>query len=109
MSLINCEINLILPWSEKFVLSNDTKTTTFTVTDTKLYVPVVTLSTEDNAKLVQQLKSGFKGTVKRNNYQSFMSIQKPNPYLDYLIDPGFEGVIVFLFYHLKIVQIEHCT
>ena len=109
MSLINCEINLILPWSEKFVLSNDTKTTTFTVTDTKLYVPVVTLSTEDNAKLVQQLKSGFKETVKRNNYQSKMSIQKPNPYLDYLIDPSFEGVIVFLFYHLKIVQIEHCT
>ena len=107
MSLINFEINLILIWSEKFVLSNDTKTTTFTVTDTKLYVPVVTLSTQDNAKLLQQLKSGFKGTVKRNNYQSKMSMQKPSPYLDYLIDPSFEGVIDFLFYHLRIVQIEH--
>ena len=45
MLLINCEINLILTWSEKFVLSNDTKATTFAITDTKLYVPVVTLST----------------------------------------------------------------
>ena len=59
MSLINCEFNLILTWSEKFVLSNDTKARTFTITDTKLYVPVVTLSTQDNAKLLQQLKSGF--------------------------------------------------
>ena len=67
----------------------------------------MTLSTQDNAKLLQQLKSGFKGTVKRNNYQSKMSMQKPSPYLDYLIDPSFEGVIDFLFYHLRIVQIEH--
>ena len=41
MSLINCEINLIFTWSEKCVLSNDTKATTFAITDTKLYVPVV--------------------------------------------------------------------
>ena len=45
MSLINCEINLILTWSKKCVLSNDTKATTFIITDTKPYVPVVTLST----------------------------------------------------------------
>ena len=45
MSLINCEINLILTWSKKCVLSNDTKATTFVITDTKPYVPVVTLST----------------------------------------------------------------
>ena len=49
MPLINCEINLILAWSEKCVLFNDTKATTFSKTDTKLYVPVVTLSTQDNA------------------------------------------------------------
>ena len=53
MPLINCEINLILTWSEKCVLSNDTKTTIFAITDTKLYVPVRTLSTQDNAKLLQ--------------------------------------------------------
>ena len=69
MLLINYEINLILTWSKKFVLSNDTNATTFTITDTKLYVPVVTLSTQDNTKLFEQLKSGFKRTVKWSEYQ----------------------------------------
>ena len=60
MSLISCEINLILTWSDKCVLSNDTKATTFAITDTKLYVPVVILSTQDNKKLLRRLKSGLK-------------------------------------------------
>ena len=47
--LINCEVNLIFTWSDKCVLSNDTKATTFSVTDTRLYVPVITLPTEDSA------------------------------------------------------------
>ena len=55
ITLINCEINCILTWSDKCVLSNDTKVTTFAITDTTLYFPVVTLSTQDNAKLLQQL------------------------------------------------------
>ena len=59
MHLINCEVNFIFSLSDKRALSNDSKTTTFAMTDTKLYVPVVTLSTQDNAKLIQQLKSGF--------------------------------------------------
>ena len=63
MSLINCETKRILTWSEKCVLSNDTKATTFATTDTKLYVPIVTLSAQDNLKLMQQLKSGFKRTI----------------------------------------------
>ena len=49
---INYEINLILTWSDKPVPSNDTKATTFAIPDTKLYVPVVILSTQDNAKLL---------------------------------------------------------
>ena len=49
-ALINCEINIILTWSDKCVLSNDVKATTFTITEAKLYVPVVTLSIQDNAK-----------------------------------------------------------
>ena len=63
MSLINCEVNLILTWSRNCVIvpSNEAdQNATFPITDTKLYVPVVTLSTKDNAKLLQQLKSGFK-------------------------------------------------
>ena len=70
MLLINCEINLILTWSANCVLSktNANQATAFAITDTKLYVPVVTLSTQDNAKLLQQLKSGFKRTIDWNKY-----------------------------------------
>ena len=57
MSLINCEVNLILTWSSTCVITNSKGAGTFAITDTKLYVPAVTLSTQDNAKLLQQLKS----------------------------------------------------
>ena len=63
MSLINCEVNLILTWSKDCVISSAAGETKFKITDTKLYVPVVTLSTQDNAKLLQQLKSGFRRTI----------------------------------------------
>ena len=53
LSLINCKINLILIWSDKYVLPNDTRATAFAITDTKRYFPVVTLSTQDNAKPLQ--------------------------------------------------------
>ena len=53
--LINCEINLILTWSANCVISEGNRVTTFAITDTKLYVPVVTLLAQDNAKLLQQL------------------------------------------------------
>ena len=58
--------------------------TTFRITDTKLYVPVVTLSTQDNAKLFEQLKAGFRRTINWNKYQSENVIQAQNPYFDYL-------------------------
>ena len=69
MPLINCEINFILTWSDRcFVMNNPiaNQEPTFEITDTKLYVPVVTLSTQDNAKLIEQLKSDFKRTIKMN-------------------------------------------
>ena len=65
---------------------------TFSITDTKLYVPAVTLSNQDNAKLLEQLKSGFKRTINWNKYQSKTSTEKQSQYLDYLIDPSFQGV-----------------
>ena len=74
------------------MLSNDTKATIFAITDTKLSAPVVTLSTRDNVKLLEQLKSGFKRTINWNKYQREVSVQAPNPYLDFLIDPSFQGV-----------------
>ena len=74
------------------MLSNDAKATTFAITDTKLYVPVVTLSTQDNAKLLQQLKLGFKRSIHWNRYDPKVSVQAPNSYLDFLINPSFQGV-----------------
>ena len=77
------------------MLSNDTKPKTFEVTDTKLYVPVVTLSTQDNTKLFEQLKLGFKRTINWNKYEPNVSVQAPNPYLDYLTNLNylsFQGV-----------------
>ena len=73
MSLINCEITRDLNWSENCVIAATNiaaQAATFSITDTKLYVPVVTLSTQDNAKLLEQLKSGFKRTINWNKYQT---------------------------------------
>ena len=61
----------------------------FHIADTKLYVPVVTLSKENDAKLLEQLKSRFKRTIKWNKYRSQMTIQPQNNSLNYLIDPTF--------------------
>ena len=80
--LINCEVELILTWSKNFVLADMTVRAAqgdnpaivaptgleFQITDTKLYVPVVTLSKENDIKLLEQLKSGFKKTIKWNKY-----------------------------------------
>ena len=63
MPLINCEVNLILTWSSTCVIAsaiNANQAATFAITGTKLYVPVVPLSTQENTKFFQQLKSGFK-------------------------------------------------
>ena len=92
MPLINCEINLILTSSEDCVISSAAGETKFKVADTKLYVSVVSLSTQDNAKLLEQLKSGFKRTINWNKYQPKISPERQNLYLDFLIDPSFQGV-----------------
>ena len=66
MPLINCEINLILTWSANCVIVSTNvanQNATFEITDTKLYIPVVTLSTQDNSKLLQQLESVFKRVI----------------------------------------------
>ena len=68
MSLVNSKINLIVTWSSNSVIVNSTGEVTFAITDTTIYVPVVTLSTRDNVKLLEQLKSGFKRTINRNKY-----------------------------------------
>ena len=95
MPLINCEITLDLNWSENCVIvatNVANQGATLSITDTKLYGPVVTLSTQDNAKLLEQLKSGFKRTINWNEYQPKVSTERPNQYLDFLIDPNFQEV-----------------
>ena len=112
MPLINCEINLILTWSENCVLTskatrdavpaqggnpavtrvNNPTNARFKITDTKLYVPVVTLSTKDDNNFLEQLKSGFKRTIKWNKYRSEMTNQTKTNHLNYLIDPTFTKV-----------------
>ena len=89
---INCEVNLILTWSKGCVITNSTGTGKFEITDTRLYVTVVTLSTPDNAKLLQQLNSGFKRAINWNKYQSSIKTYAQGRYLNHLVDPSFQGV-----------------
>ena len=70
MPLIYCEVNLILTWSKDCVITNSTGAGKFENKYAKRYVPVGTLSNQDNPKLLQQLKSGFKGTINWNKYES---------------------------------------
>ena len=112
MHLINCEVSLILTWSEKCVLTDITtqtaraaqgdsrasekidapKNAVFKITNTKLYVAVVTLSAKDDNNFLEQLKSGFKRTIKWNKYRSEMTNQTKTNHLNYLIDPTFTKV-----------------
>ena len=88
MSLIDCEINGILTWSANCLTVTGTVTNQgpmLVITDKNFYIPVVILSTQDNAKLLRQLKSGFKWTINWNEYWSKIMLRL-------LIDPSFQGV-----------------
>ena len=89
MPVINWEVSLFLTWSSTCVIINSTGKRKFTINNTKLYVPAVTLSTQDNAKLLQQLKSGFKRTINWNKYQSDPKTYAQNRYLNHLVNPSF--------------------
>ena len=95
MLLINCEVNLLLTWSSTCVLIATNilnQNTTFAITDTKLYVPVVTLSTKENTKFLQQLNSGFKRVINWNKYLSKPELLAQNQNLNHLIEPSFQGI-----------------
>ena len=95
MPLINCEVNLILTWSSTCVLIStnaQNQNAKFAITHTKRYVPVVILSTQENTKFLQQLKSGFKGVINWNKYLSKPELLAQNPNLNHLIEPSFQGV-----------------
>ena len=92
MPLINCDVELLLTWSKDCVITNCKGEEKLAITETKLYVPVVTLSTQDSAKLLHQLKSGFKKTINWNEYESSVKTFAKNKYLNYLINQSFQGV-----------------
>ena len=83
MSLINCEINLILNWSKNCFITIDpdnNQLPTFPLTGANLYVRVVIFLTQNNAKLLQQTKSGLKRTINWNKYRSKVTIWEPKQY-----------------------------
>ena len=92
MPLINREVKLDLTWSSSCVITNSTGAVRFTITDTKIYVPVGTLSTQENTKLFQQLKSGFKRVINWNKYSSKPELLTQDQYLNHLVEPSFQGV-----------------
>ena len=109
MPLINCEVSLTLTWSENCALTsrayreavagdnpvdeiNNLTGAKFNIKDTKLSVPVVTLSAQDDNKLLEQQKTGFKKTIKWNKYRSEMSNQNKTYNLNYLVDSTFTNV-----------------
>ena len=105
--LVNCEVSLGLSWSAVCVITSMEKrllvaghpnrgdsptNATFKITDTKLYVPIVTLSAENDNKLLEQLKAGFKRTIKWNKYRSEFSNQARCNIFNCLIDSTFTNV-----------------
>ena len=110
MPFIFCEVSLTLTWSESCVITskatrdqilvtnpptdaiNNPTGATFAITDTGLYVPVVTLSTQHDNKLLEQLKTGFKRIITWIKNRSEISNQTKNNNLNYLIDPTFTNV-----------------
>ena len=95
MALIICEAELIFAWSAGCVIIYTdvaNQVPTFTMTETNLYVPIVTLSTQDNSKLLPQLKSGFKRTISWNKYLPKPELLARNTNWNHLIEPSLQAV-----------------
>ena len=95
MPIINGEIELILDWSANCVIistNNANQNPAFIITETNLYVPVVTLSTQDNSKFLPQLKNGFKRTIAWTKYLAKPELLAQNSNLNYSIEPSFQGI-----------------
>ena len=95
MPLINCEIEIILDWSANCVIistNNANEVPTFIMRETNLYVPVVTLSSQDNSELLPQLKNGFKRTITWNKYLIKPELLAQNANLNHLAEPSFQGI-----------------
>ena len=94
MRLINCKIKLNLTWKKECVLSNDAGNAVFIINDTKLYVPFVTLSKEDNKDFIEQQNKGFQRSIYWNEYKTKEKEEDANANaVKYIsLDPSFQGV-----------------
>ena len=95
MPLTNCEVELIFIWSVDCVIiyiDVNNQVPTLTITETNLYVPIVTLSTQDNSKLLPQLRNGLKRTIAWNEYLAKLELLARNTNLNHLIEPRFKGI-----------------
>ena len=93
MPLINCKVELSLKWYENCILSSEDGNPVFAITDTKLYVPIVNLSAEDNAKLSKLLSDGFKRPIYWNKYKVIPNkTYAANWYIRELLDSSYQGV-----------------
>ena len=96
--LINCKVQLLLSWNQYCVLSNLVGASSFTKTDAKLYVSIVTLSTEDNAKLSKLLSEGFKRPVYWNKYKIIPNkTYDESDYVREILDASYQEVKKRLF------------
>ena len=91
MPLVNCKIELSLKWYENCILSSAETAVTFAITDTKPYVPIVTLKIEDNAKLSKLLNEGFKRSIYWNKYKIIFKNYN-DEYIRERLDASFQGV-----------------
>ena len=94
MPLINCKIKLNLTWKKERVLSTDAGNAVFIINDTKLYVPVVTLSKEDNKDFIEQQSKGFQRSIYWNEYKTkeINENADANVFKYINFDPSFQGV-----------------
>ena len=103
MLLINCKVELSLKWYKIFILSNLVGDSTFTITDAKLYVPIVTLSGEGNAKLSKSLTEGFKRLVYWNKYKIIPNkTYDENGNIRELLDLSYQELKDYLFLLIEI-------
>ena len=102
MPLINCKIKLNLTWKKECVSSNQPGAAVFIIIDTKMYVPVVTLSKEDNKDFIEQQNKGFQRSIYWNEYktkeQSENADANSPKYIS--LDPSFQGVNRYLLWHI---------
>ena len=93
MPLINCKIKLNLTWKKECVLSNQVGAAVFIINDTKMYVPVVTLSKEDNKDFIEQQNKGFQRSIYWNEYKTKEKDEdgNPNNFKYIALDPSFQG------------------